>query len=77
MLEIQKKKMIYGVKGEVEGDKNGLQNEGLLITKARFENEKEKEKEMMVKIEKIEKSKRGVELWILFVIGREIQCMHD
>ena len=76
-MEIQKKKMIYGVKGEVEGDKNGLQNEGLLITKARFENEKEKEKEMMVKIEKIEKSKRGVELWILFVIGREIQCMHD
>ena len=55
VLEIQKKKMIYGGKGEDEEDKDGLQNEGLLITKAGFENEKEKEKEMLVKIEKIEK----------------------
>ena len=51
--------MIYGGKGKVEEDKNGLQNEGLLITKAGFENEKEKEKEMMVKVEKIEKKKQA------------------
>ena len=31
--------MIYGAKGEDEGDISGLQNGGLLVTKARFENE--------------------------------------